>query len=105
SLDFSQRRGPARINLEGADLPGFAGVLGAVLALFPGRADAADEVEGGVEMVGEGDGRLPLADAEVIVGHGRTRMDFLVEEMMECPAEPGNGRGRGAAHAGLAIRA
>jgi hypothetical protein len=32
-------------------------------------------------------------------------MDFLVEEMMECRGEPGNGCARRAAHAGLAIRA
>ena len=40
------------------------GVLRAVLALLPGRADAADEIERGVEVLGQVDGDLAVPDAE-----------------------------------------
>ncbi len=41
--------GPARIELDGADGVGLARVLRAILAPLPRRADAADEIERGVE--------------------------------------------------------
>ena len=72
-LDPRQRLMPARIDLDGADHAGFtrnAGVLRAVLPLLPGRADAADEIERSVEVVGQGRGDLAVADAVLGVGGG-----------------------------------
>ncbi len=58
---------PARIERDGADRLGFPGVLGAVLAFFPGRADTPDEIDPGIVVAGQFDGDLALPDAEGIV--------------------------------------
>ena len=45
---------PAGIDLDRADRLGLAGVLRAILALLPGRVDAADIIERGVEALRQG---------------------------------------------------
>src|SRR5690348_5379296 len=52
-LDAGQRRGPARLDLDRADRIGLARILRALLAAPPWRADAADEVDLGIELVRE----------------------------------------------------
>ena len=72
-LDVLEAVAPARIDLDGADRLGFAGVLRAVLALFPGRVDAADEIEAGIGLAGQLDRLLAVADAEsraLVLAHG-----------------------------------
>ena len=44
---------PARVEFDGADGVGFAGVFRALLAMRPGRADAADEIKSGIETLGK----------------------------------------------------
>src|SRR5215510_9170428 len=61
---------PARIELEGADCIGFTGGFRAVRPPLPGRADAADEIERGVELRRQLDRSLTVADAEFVVVHG-----------------------------------
>ena len=75
TFDVGERLRPARVDLEGADGIGFARILGAVGAPGPGRADAADEIERGVEGVGQLDGNLAVPDAEgvIVVVHGLSR--------------------------------
>ena len=54
---------PARIEHDGADRIGFAGVFRAILAPLPRRADAADEIERGVEARRQFGGDFALAQA------------------------------------------
>src|SRR5712671_1856290 len=72
TFDMRERGRPARVDREGADGIGLARVLGAVLAPGPGRADAADEIERGVERLGQVDSDLAVTDAEgiIVVVHG-----------------------------------
>ena len=60
---------PALVQFDGTDCVGFARVLRAVLAFPLGRADAADEIEPGVELRWQIGGHLTLADTEVFT-HG-----------------------------------
>ena len=48
-----QAGGPALVEFDDADRVGFTGVFRAVLALAPGCADAADEIEAGVGLPGQ----------------------------------------------------
>src|SRR5262245_56331428 len=71
-FDVLESLAPAGVDLDNANRLGFARVLRAVLALFPGCADAADEIDAGIMLAREIDGLLALPDAEVLVGHGST---------------------------------
>src|SRR5207245_2410714 len=62
-LDAVEGRGPARVDLDGADRIGLARVLRAILAPGPRRADPPDEIERGVEGLGQLDGGFALADS------------------------------------------
>src|SRR5438445_641324 len=68
-LDAGEGRGPARIDLDGADRTGLARVLRTVLAPRPRGMDAADEIERGVEGFGQRDGNLAFADAIGVLIH------------------------------------
>src|SRR5215471_19721574 len=68
-LDILEAVGPARVDLDHANGLGLAGVLRAVLALLPGRVDAADEIEPGVGLLGQLDGLLAFPNAEIFGGH------------------------------------
>ena len=53
-LEVGQRIRPALIDLDAADRVGLAGVLGAILSARPRRANAADEIQLRIEMLGQG---------------------------------------------------
>ena len=57
-----ERGGVARVELDGADGVRAARVLRALVARRPWRADAADEIDAGVEVVRQRDGDLAGAD-------------------------------------------
>jgi hypothetical protein len=65
-LDLIEPGRKTRIEFDSADGVGSAGVLRAVLASRPRRADAADEIKPGVELRGEVDCDLARADGEGI---------------------------------------
>src|SRR5690348_857053 len=65
-------RRPAWIELDGADRVGFTRVLWALRAALPGRADAPDEIERGVELFRHRDRHLALAQSEEIVAGARS---------------------------------
>src|SRR5207253_10687610 len=65
----SERLGPALIDADGADGVGFPGILRAVLAPRPRCADAADEIERGIEALWQFDRDLAVADSEGVLGH------------------------------------
>src|SRR5262249_33506534 len=69
-LDPRERLSPALVDDEGANGVGFARIFRAVLAPRPRRADAADEIERGVELCRQFDRDFAIADAEGVVVHG-----------------------------------
>ena len=69
-LGVFEAGGIALVELDGADGIGFAGVFRAFLARLPGRADAADEIDAGVELARQVDRLLAFADAKILAGHG-----------------------------------
>src|SRR5881398_492023 len=68
-LHATECLGPALIDADGADGVGFAGILRAVLAPRPRCADAADEIERGIEALWQFDRDLAVADSEGVLGH------------------------------------
>src|SRR5262245_40240660 len=77
-LDVLERRRPTRVDLDGTDGVRLARVLGTILAVPPGRADAPDVIERGVVLRRQVDRDLALPDAEGVllvrcaVGHAAT---------------------------------
>src|SRR5262249_50620546 len=65
-----ERLRPTGVDVEGANGVGFARVFRAVLAPRPRRADAADEIERGIELGRQFDRDFAIADAESVVVHG-----------------------------------
>src|SRR6516165_11769971 len=62
----------ARVDLDPAHRVGFTCIFGAVLAPGPWRADPADEIDAGVELLGQVDRHFAFAYAEWIVDHGNS---------------------------------
>src|SRR5205814_5901767 len=92
-LDAFESGSPARVDLDGANCVGFAGVFRAVLARGPGCTDAADEIERRVVVFRQVDCDLAIADAVEWVVHG------LPESGLECGSLRDGGPGGG--HPGL----
>src|SRR5262249_17965221 len=106
-LDPRERLSPALVDDEGANGVGFARIFRAVLAPRPRRADAADEIERGVELCRQFDRDFAIADAEGVVVHG---MVLAVERKgvatkMAARFKSGNDDGRNGCPPGLAIAA
>src|SRR5436309_1787821 len=70
ALDAFESGSPVRVDLDGANRIGFAGVLRAVLAPVPGRANAANEIDRRVVVFRQVDCDLAIADAVEWVDHG-----------------------------------
>ena len=71
SFSAGAQRGSSSIVQTASDS---RGVLRAVLALLPGRADAADVIERGVEALGQVDRDLAVPDAECVLVHDCSRL-------------------------------
>src|SRR5262249_56012576 len=69
-LDAGEGLRPALVDQDGANGIGFTGIFRAVLAPRPGRANAADEIERGVELFRQLSRNLAVANAEGFVVHG-----------------------------------
>src|SRR5262249_57963718 len=105
--DPRERLSPALVDDEGANGVGFARIFRAVLAPRPGRADAADEIERGVEFFRQFDRDFAIADTEGVVIHG---VVLAVERkgaaiQMAGRLKSGNDTGRHGCPPGLAIAA
>ena len=61
ALDAGQTQGVASVDLKGANGIRFRAIFWTILAFSPRCADAADEVEPGVESLWQGDRDLAVA--------------------------------------------
>src|SRR5262249_46868609 len=68
-LDILEGFTPSGLDLDRTDHLGLPRILRAVLALFPGRVDATDEIEPGVHLLRQIDRLFALPDAEVLASH------------------------------------
>src|SRR5262249_36310383 len=102
-LDPGERLGPALVDQDGANGVGFTGIFRAVLAPRPGRADAADEIERGVELFRELSRDLAVANAEGFVVHGGYSSPAVAKGNMDGGVTSGNRGGEKGCPAGLAI--
>ncbi len=68
-LDVLEAVGPAQVDLDGADGVGFLRVFRAVLALFPGRPDAADEIDPVIGIFRQIHGLFAFPNAKILC-HG-----------------------------------
>src|SRR5262249_3212311 len=68
-FDAGERGRPARVYFDRADRVRLARVLRTLVARLPGRADAADEIERGVEFFRQLDSDLAVADPEGVLAH------------------------------------
>src|SRR5690242_19274901 len=86
-LDVLERFAPALIELHNADSLGFTRILWALLALFPGRVDAANVIRPGVSLRRQFDRLFILPNAKIVFFHVQRPNVIACEEPNGPPAK------------------